>query len=115
MAKFRSWCECLKRFIYFEDGKYSMVYFNNEINPECEFDWVNAEQEFTRHKVTFFKGDKFSINGAVYGVIAIKNGILGFERYETCCDEYIGFSKISEYPIQIMNKLGNTHQNKEAK
>lgn len=139
MNKFRSWNENIKKFIYFEDGEYMYtdesgeceIHFDEDdindikksINSEGEdermlkmfhaFNWKNAEQEITRNGVTFFEGDKYKINDSIYGVIAIANGILGFKKYKTSSDEYIGFSKILEYLIQSMNKLGNIHENKE--
>lgn len=121
MSKFRSWNEKCEMFYYFRDGYY---YTFNPVDEEYsrhvplmngdKFNWKNAEQEIFRNGVTFFEGDKYKINDSLYGVIAIANGILGFKKYKTSSDEYIGFFKISQYSIQSMNKLGNIHEDKEV-
>ena len=101
--KFRSWNKEKKEFAYFEDGEYLTF---------TPFNWQNAEQEFERYNIKFFIGDKFSINEAVYGVIVIRNGVLEFDKYETCCDEYIGYSRITDYYINQLEKIGNIHEEK---
>lgn len=119
MAKFRSWNEKFNIFTYFIDGYYTDsvtekdIFYDNKTESDVNiigFNWQNAEQEFERYNIKFFVGDKFKINDCIYGVVAIRNGILGFDKYETCCDSYIEFLRITDYNISKLEKIGNIHE-----
>jgi len=114
MAKFRSWNEKIKCFVYFADG----LYFIDETSkipddPLGVFDWKNAEQEFSRNGLIVFVGDKFKLSDDYYGVVAFRNGVLGFDVYEHGTNDLITFEDIYWSYSYSIEKIGNIHEEEE--
>ena len=111
MAKFRSWNEKIKKFIYFEDGyefsdvQGNLKYFNH-------FNWQKAEQSTGRkdnNGIEIFVGDILKHeNSTIYGVK------LNQVRSEIAL--YFN-NKIYAFPFGDLRHnleiIGNIHENKE--
>ena len=116
MAKFRYWNSALLEFIMFDNGFYSYTKSSgfNMAEPEAEFNWEKAEQEFTRDGVSFFIGDITELDDNLHGIVAMKNGILGFNTYDYYCEGIeFDFEPIEYYLLDKTFFSGNIHQNKE--
>jgi hypothetical protein len=96
MAKFRSWNEDFKFFIYWEDGEYYYIPDIERINPETKepykhvisrrqntetFNWQNAEQStglFDNNNKEIFVGDVVKNSKEETAIVAYHSLICGF-------------------------------------
>lgn len=129
MAKFRSWNEKLKCFIYFENSKYFMENFEDCKVKENEldlFDWQNAEQCYVENlniSEIIYKNDIGVIEYPIepyhdekgYHYVKQIKGVVGVNLFKGL---YVTKNDIKYYANDYDNSffisIGNIHENKET-
>ena len=125
MVRFRSWCENIKEFSFFEDG----TYFSLDKGVIAtiglsSFDWRNAEQSMVINDVVYYVGDIVKRNRNI-GVCVLENGkmMLKIKDNLTIGRDYTlydfnkyGYENNGHEHYSWENKftkLGNIHEDKE--